>query len=91
MDGGMEGWRDVVVVVEVVVFIILPGYTQQAYSLLTGCPRRNCEQLTLKAGQIRWDRMIVVSALKGAAPINERIDGMRDRGMDRWMDGWKDG
>ena len=86
----MEGWRDIVVV-EVVVFIILLGYTQQAYSLLTGCPRRNCEQLALKASKIRWNRMIVGSALKRLAPINERMDGMRDRGIEGWIDGWMDG
>ena len=42
----------------VVVFIILLGYTQQAYGLLAGFPRGNCEQLARKAGKVRWDRMI---------------------------------
>ena len=57
----------------VVVFIILLAYTQQAYGLLAGRPRRNCKQLARKAGKLRCHRMIAGSALKRSAPRNERL------------------
>ena len=69
-----QGTLHVVVVVVFIIYDDDDDDTQQAYGLLTGCPRRNnCEQLAQKADKVRWDRMIAGSALKRSAPRNERL------------------